>query len=88
MALGDPAGDILDLGPVGDVTGLRLGTELGGYRIEALAPAREEDALPPALGEEPGGRGSDPARAPGYDGDANVSRVLRLMSTVSVIGSA
>lgn len=84
----DPCGHLLDLGPVADVARLGLGADLGGERLERLAPARKEDAAPAAAREQAGDRGADAARPAGYDGDANVSSVLRLMATVSSIGSA
>ena len=88
MALADPRRDVLELRAVGDVTGLRLGAELGSDALEPLRAARQQNAMPATLDEEPRGRGADPARPAGYDGDANRRRVLRLIRTVSSIGSA
>jgi hypothetical protein len=67
----------LDLGAVGDVADLGLGAELGGDPLQPLGAAREQDAAPAALAQEPCGRGPDPARPSGDDGDAN-SRNSRL----------
>jgi hypothetical protein len=88
MAPADPSRGGIHLGSVGDVADLRLGAELGRDALEPLRAACKENALPAALGEEPGGRSADTAGATGYDGDANRRRVLRLIRTVSSIGSA
>jgi hypothetical protein len=88
MALRDSTGDFVDLAQLGYVARFRLGADLSGERLEPLPPACEQDAVPAALGQEPGRGGADPARASGYDCEANSSSVLRLISTVSVIGSA
>ena len=88
MALADAGGRLLDLRAVGDVADLGLGAEFGRDLLQPLRAAREQDAAPAPLGQEPGRGGADPARASGDDGDANRRRVLRLISTVSSIGSA
>ena len=77
MPLADPRRGRLDLGAVGDVADLGLGADLGGDPLQPLGAAREEDAAPAALGQEPRGGGADPARPSGDDGDAN-SRNSRL----------
>jgi hypothetical protein len=77
-----------DLRPVGDVARLGLGAELAGDPLQPLEASGEEDTAPAARRQEARRRGADAARATGYDGDANRRRVLRLMSTVSSIGSA
>lgn len=81
-------GEPLDGLPVADVAGLRLGAQLAGEGVEPLSAAGDEDE-PPAVPCKPAGEGlADAARPSGYDRDANVRRVLRLISTVSSIGSA
>jgi hypothetical protein len=88
VAFADARGGGFDLGAVGDVAGLGLRAELLRYTLQALGSPREQDALP-AAGDQEAGRGrSDPARPSGYDGDANRRRVVRLIPTVSSIGSA
>ena len=75
--------------PIGDVADLEVASELGGQRLDPLAPARDEDAAPPARGERPRSGRSDAARASRDDGySLNVRSVSRLMATVSSIGSA
>ena len=71
MALADPRRRRVDLGAVGDVARLRLGADFGRDLIQALGPAREQDAPPAAVGQEPRRGRSDPARSTGDDGDAN-----------------
>jgi hypothetical protein len=88
MALADPRGGVIDLRAVADVALLGLGIELRGDALEALACTREQDAAPAALREPARDRLADPARPPCYDGDRNLVRVPRLISTVSSIGSA
>jgi hypothetical protein len=73
---------------VAHVTDLRLGAELLRERTQALRAAGHEDEPPAVRREPPGQRLPDPARASGYDRDANARSVLRLISTVSSIGSA
>ena len=88
MVLAYTRGDALDLRAVGDVADLGFRAELGREPLEPLRSARQETAMPAAIGEEPRGRGTDPAGSTGYDGDANRRSVLRLIRTVSSIGSA
>jgi hypothetical protein len=88
VAFADARGGGFDLGAVGDVAGLELRAELLRYTLQALGSPREQDAPPAAGNQEAGGGRSDPARPSGYDGDANRRRVVRLISTVSSIGSA
>ncbi len=88
VALRDPTRDLLDLRAIADVALLGLAAELRGRLLEPLAPARDEDAEPAAPRQLARERGPDPARSPGYDGDANTRRVVALISTVSSIGSA
>lgn len=88
MACGDPRGYVLDLRAVADVARLRVRADLGGQRLQPLPPAGEEDAAPATAREQAGDGGADAARPARYDRDANVSNALRLMSTVSSIGSA
>ena len=78
MPLADPDGGLLDLLPVGNVADLRLGADLRRDALQALGPAREQDAAPAACSQEPSRGGPDPARSPGYDGDANGRRLTRL----------
>ena len=77
MALADSGRNGLELCAVGDVADLGLCVDLDGNLLEPLSAAREEDAAPAALGQEPRGGGTDPARPSGDDGDAN-SRNSRL----------
>ena len=77
MALTDPGRNRLELRPVGDVADLGLDVDRGGNLLEPLGPARDEDAAPATLRQEPRGGGTDPARPSGDDGDAN-SRNSRL----------
>ena len=77
MALADSRRKRLELRAVGDVADLGLGVDLGRDPPEPLGVARDENAAPAALGEEPRGGGPDPARPSGDDGDAN-SRNSRL----------
>jgi hypothetical protein len=77
VALADPGCNRLELRPVGNVADLGLDVDLGGNLLEPLGPARDEDAAPATLGQEPRGGGPDPARPSGDDGDAN-SRNSRL----------
>jgi hypothetical protein len=88
MARRDARGHLLDLRAVADVALLGLGADLRSQRLQPLLSARKEDAAPAAAREQAGDGGTDAARPAGYDGDANVSSVLRLMATVSSIGSA
>ena len=88
MPRSHPCGRVPDLVAVPDIARLGLGADLRGERLEPLASACKEDAAPAASRELAGDRGADAARPAGYDGDANVSSVLRLMATVSSIGSA
>jgi hypothetical protein len=88
VARRDAGGRLLDLSAVADVARLGLSVDLRGESLEPLLPAREEDAAPAAAGEQAGEGGADAAGPSGYDGDANVFSVLRLMATVSSIGSA
>jgi hypothetical protein len=88
MARRDARGHLLDLRAVADVARLGLGADLRSERLEPLLPAREEDAAPAAAGEQAGDGGADAARPAGYDGDTNAFSVLRLIATVSSIGSA
>jgi len=77
MALADSGRNGLELRSVGDVADLCLDVDLGGNLLEPLSTARDEDAAPATLGQEPRGGGTDPARPSGDDGDAN-SRNSRL----------
>ena len=88
MTLADPRGSRLDLRELGDVARLCLGADLGRQLLEPLGVPGEQDAAPAARGEQSRGRGADAGRPAGYDCDANVRRVSRLISTVSAIGSA
>ena len=88
MPLRHARGERVDGLPFADVAGLRVGAQLAGEGVEPLPAAGDEDE-PPGVPREPAGEGlADAARPSGYDRDANVRRVLRLISTVSSIGSA
>jgi hypothetical protein len=88
VAFADPCGRSLELPELSDVADLRLGADRSGELLEPLGVPGEEDAAPPACDEEPRGRRTDAGGPAGYDRDANVRRVSRLISTVSPIGSA
>jgi len=88
VPLGHSRGERVDGLPVADVAGFRLGAQLPGECVEPLAATRDEDEPPAVPRKTPREGLADPARPSRYDRDANVRRVLRLISTVSSIGSA
>ena len=74
MAPDDPRGDLVDRLAVRDVADLPLGAELLRGRAQALLPAREQDAPPPASGQQARSRGADAARAAGQNGNAHAAQ--------------
>jgi hypothetical protein len=99
VPLADAPRHLVDLRAVTDVADLRFRAELARDPLEALAPPGEQHAAPSVSGEPAREGGPDAARPARDDGDAHVrvrSRrhrakvrsVVRLISTVSSIGSA
>jgi hypothetical protein len=70
MPLGDGRRGPLDGLPVADVADLGLPAELGRQRLEAVAPAGEEDAEPPLACERARDRLADAAGGARDDGHA------------------
>ena len=77
MPADDPRGDRVDGLAVGDVAELPLGAQFVGRSAQALLPAREQDASPPARSEQARSRGADAARATGQNGNAHARAVSR-----------
>jgi hypothetical protein len=60
VALADPRRGRLQLRPVGDVADVGLGADLRCGSLQPLGAARQEDAAPAALGQQPRGGGLIP----------------------------
>ena len=79
VPLEDACGERLDGRPVTDVARLGLAAGLLGQRAQPVFAAGDEDAVPPAGGEQARGRLADPGRCTCDDGDplhgANVTQM-------------
>jgi hypothetical protein len=89
VALEDPCGHRLDRSAICHVADLDLAADVLGKRTQAIFTARDEDTVPPLLGEQARRRFPDAGGRSRYDGDAlNTFTVPRLISTVSRMSSA
>jgi hypothetical protein len=89
VALQDALAERIDRGAVADVAELDLPADLLRERSQPILAARNEDAMPALLREQPRSRLADAGGRSRYDRDAlNAFTVPMLISTVSRMSSA